>query len=133
MEKDNLCLKCPIEVRGYCCCSNLHYGGFNILLDNVPCPQLDTETGTCKDYENRGNYAWCLPNEVVYGLGGLPEGCLYVKEDPSREPKPKRLITKIIEGRSKRIQKLLLRKYALFNVLPFNELVKYSIRKEVKA
>jgi len=67
------------------------------MLEDVVCPQLDKETKLCSDYENRSNYPWCLIGESLFRNGALPPECLYVKEDPMREPTPMRRIGEILE------------------------------------
>lgn len=95
---ENPCLECP--VRGDCCYLNAIIGGINILLENVPCPHLDTDTGLCTVYEHRDEVSWCLTEDGARNTGGLPRECLYVKEDPSLEENPKRRMEEVMADES---------------------------------
>ncbi len=77
----NRCLAC--ECRGLCCYfSTLIDGKHNIILENHPCSYLNTETGLCIEYKNRKEvFKNCIDIEDAKKIGGLPEGCLYLKKD----------------------------------------------------
>ena len=79
------CLRC--KVRGDCCYVNVPIEGFNIILDNVHCPHLDTETGLCTTYDTRHQYTWCLDDSEMFEKGCLPEACEYLKEYSEGTPK----------------------------------------------
>ena len=128
----NLCLECPDDVRGLCCCINLVIEEYNILLDNVSCPFLDLKTMKCKDYKNRKkNASWCLKGEEIFNKGALPEGCLYLKDHPERENNPKQRITNIIKDLSIKESQHIVNLYNLYNNIPFMNYVDYLIKSEV--
>lgn len=123
-----LCSECPPEVKGTCCNIHIPIGSFNILLEHVVCPYLDSKTKECTIYEDRLKLApWCLPEAEMFGKGGLPEGCLYIKEHPEKEPNPKQRIQKILPTLSKREQAHLVGIYNLFNNIPFMDYTKFTI------
>lgn len=82
-------MKCPKKIQGKCCYFSCLLEGFNIILDKQPCKYLDTKTNLCSDYENRFNVSWCLKGRDMFNQGGLPKGCLYLKNHPERESNPK--------------------------------------------
>ena len=105
-------MECP--VRGRCCFFSVMIEGYNVILDNQPCEFLDLETGLCSDYENRKkNFEYCMNISEIKGRGGLPKGCLYLKEDPTLELHPKENIKDLMnEGK---ISQQGLMMYNLFN------------------
>ncbi len=86
----NRCLVC--EVRGDCCYfSTLIDKKFNIILEDHPCDYLNVDTGLCTHYEDRKEvYENCIDVENAKNLGGLPEGCLYIKKGDKLKYPPKR-------------------------------------------
>lgn len=128
----DLCLECPDDVRGECCCINVVIGKFNIILDNVSCPFLDLKTKKCKDYENRKENAyWCLKGEEMFNTGALPEGCLYLKNHPERENNPKRKIIDIIDNLPLKEAQILVNQYNFYNNIPFMNYVNYMVKSKV--
>lgn len=103
---------------------NYPINGYNIALDNVVCHFFDKETKLCKIYDEREKYApWCLNREEKYGKGALPEGCLYLKEDPSREPNPKRYIIDVIDPLPDEIAQFIVNIYNGYNNLEFKDFI----------
>lgn len=126
---EDLCLDCPDQIRGLCCHINIPFGEFNIVLEHVHCPFLDKETKLCSDYENRQQIAsWCLHGEGMFGKGGLPRGCLYLKDHPEKEPNPKVKIRDILPLLSFNQQGLIVGKYNILNNVPFEEYVKLGLK-----
>jgi len=98
--------------------------GFNVILDNVICPFLNKETKLCSDYENRIRIApWCLNGKDMIGKGGLPKGCLYLKEYSEREPNPKVKIQDVLEQLTPRQQQILVAQYNILNNIPFEKYI----------
>ena len=128
----DLCLECPKEIRGLCCCINVIIGKYNIVLDNVCCPFLDLETKRCKDYKNRKkNASWCLKGEEMFNTEALPEGCLYLKDHPERESNPKRKIIDVIDKLPLKESQIIVNQYNFFNNIPFMNYVNYLVKSEV--
>ena len=128
IEQKNLCEKCPDEVRGLCCHINIPIGSFNIVMEHVHCPFLDEKTRLCSDYKNRKTLApWCLHGEEMFGKGGLPEGCLYLKDHPEKEPHPKQKIRDILPLLKHHEQLELVGKYNTFNNIPFQKYVDWGL------
>lgn len=121
----DLCLKCP--ERGLCCHINIPIGGFNIVLEHVHCPFLDPETKLCSDYENRTKIApWCLHGNGMFGKGGLPKECLYLKDHPELEPNPKVKIRDILPLLSPFRQQELVGIYNILNNTPFQDYIEMT-------
>ena len=144
--KDEFCLDCPDEVRGRCC----HMGGkigifsdmiekemnvrfpfsnrtknTNLCLEHVICPNLNPETKLCTIYETRLKEAhWCISGDKLFGNGALPEGCLYLKEHPEREPYPKMNFKKIKIKLRHNEKAALVELINMFNNIPFLEYTK---------
>ena len=72
------CLRC--KVRGDCCYVNMPIEGYNLILDNVHCPELDIETGLCTCYNERHKHPWCLDDSEMFEKGCLPKDCEYLKD-----------------------------------------------------
>ena len=126
---EELCEKCPDGVRGMCCHVNIPIGEFNITLENVHCPFLNTETMLCSDYANRKTLApWCLHGENMFGKGGLPKGCLYLKDCPEKEPHPKQMIKDILPQLPHHKQLELVGKYNFFNNVLFKVYVDWGLK-----
>jgi len=102
MKEENLCLTCPIEIRGKCCffsCLLVDVNGnkYNVILDNQYCEFLDLKTGLCSDYENRKkNFKHCLDISELRNKGSLPKECPYLIRDPTLEKNPKVNIKDIV-------------------------------------
>jgi len=127
---ENLCKKCPDGIRGLCCCVNVPIGSFNLVMENVPCPFLDLETMFCSDYENRKQLApWCLHGENMFGKGGLPKGCLHLKDHPEKEPHPKIKIRDILSSLPFYQQQELVAKYNFFNNINFKKYMEWGLAK----
>ena len=90
MKLKNLCLDCPEDIRGKCCHVSAYIGKYNIILNNVACPYLNPFTGECAVYDHRDKKPkWCVRDKKMFNRGCLPEGCLYLLEDPTREKNPR--------------------------------------------
>lgn len=126
---EDLCLDCPNEIRGLCCHINVPIAGHNIVLEHVHCPFLDKETKLCSDYENRKQIApWCLHGEGMFGKGGLPKGCLYLKNHPEKEKKPKVKISYVLSLLPFNKQGSIVGIYNILNNTPFEEFVKIGLK-----
>lgn len=126
-------MECPDSVRGICCNIAFPIGEFNIILENVVCPFFDKEKKLCSDYENRLKIApWCLPENQMFGKGGLPKGCLYLKNHPEKEPKPKVKIRDILPQFSPQEQQRLVALYNFLNNIPFMDFVSMTIKNTIK-
>ena len=125
------CLQC--KVRGLCCYVNLELEGFNIILDNVHCPELDTETGLCTGYKNRHKNSWCLDDSEMFEKGCLPANCEYLKEEKYKEVKPKIQFRTFLDDPEIpfAIKQLVLGQYNRYNNIPFKTYVKHLYQKEV--
>lgn len=133
-KRKDLCLLCPDGIRGTCCFMNIPIGSFNIMLENVPCPYLDLEKMFCSDFEHRHQLApWCLDKEHMFGKGGLPKGCLYLKQHPEKEPHPKEKIQEILPNLPHHQQLELVGKYNFFNNVDFMKYIEWSRSKEAHA
>lgn len=75
---ENLCDKCPRELKGLCCYSATYIEGHHIILTKYPCPYLDIETKLCMVYEDRLKH--CITVEVGLKDNRLPKDCMYVKK-----------------------------------------------------
>ena len=127
-ESLSICLKCDDSIRGMCCHVNVPIGEFNIVLEHVHCPFLDLDTMVCSDYENRKQLApWCLHGENMFGKGGLPKGCLHLKEHPEKEPHPKIKIREILPQLPLHKQQQLVATYNCFNNVPFQKYVEFGL------
>jgi uncharacterized cysteine cluster protein YcgN (CxxCxxCC family) len=128
----SLCAVCPDGIRGLCCHIAMPIDGFNVILDHVVCPNLNLETKKCKVYDTRLENHWCLPDEEMFNKGGLPEGCLYLKEHP--EDNPKISIQKIIEivPMSPRLH-MIVAQYNIANNVDFMAYTNFTVKnKEAK-
>ena len=97
MNQKNLCKDCPKEVKGKCCFYNIELEGYNIILRNQPCKYLNLKTMECSDYEHRLQInPYCHHSGDMYNFGGLPKGCLYLKDHPELEENPKIDISEVI-------------------------------------
>jgi uncharacterized cysteine cluster protein YcgN (CxxCxxCC family) len=133
IDNENLCIKC--KVRGKCCYINVPIEGHNILLDNVPCPHLNIETGLCKDYDNRHKYHWCLTAENIYEHGGLPKGCSYLINNKGKENNPCVDVLDVIGeviGKPTIKQQKIVAQYNLYNNIDFMVYTPYTIKNEVE-
>lgn len=123
---ENLCPNCPDGTRGICCHINVPMDGHNIVLDHVHCPRLDKKTQLCSDYENRKKFApWCLHGENMFGKGGLPKDCLYLKDNPEKEPNPKVRILDLPFHEQQKLVGL----YNVYNNVPFKVYVELGLEK----
>lgn len=126
----NLCIECADGIRGLCCCINVPIGSFNIVMENVSCPFLDKDTMFCSDYEGRKQLApWCLHGENMFGHGGLPKDCLYLKDHPEKEPKPKVKIRDVLSSLPFYQQQELVAKYNFFNNVDFKKYIEWGLAK----
>jgi len=124
---EELCKKCPVDIKGYCCFLNVRLGDYNIILENQPCPHLDLKTKECTVYDRRKELApHCLDAEKTIGMGGLPKGCLYLKGHEKEEPHPKVFIKSIVH----KLAKEHIGFFNLVNNIPFEKFVAYP--EEVK-
>ena len=122
MKIENLCLKCPDQIRGLCCNINIPIEGFNIILENVVCPFFNKETKLCSDYKNREEIApWCLNGKEKFNKGALPKECLYLKGHSERELNPKIKIRDILHRLSQQRQQKLVYIYNILNNIPFEK------------
>lgn len=85
----NRCLVCP--VRGLCCYFSTMIDGENVILEDHPCDYLNINTGLCTRFKDRKEvFKNCLSIEDAKKIGGLPEGCLYLKKGEKLNYPPKR-------------------------------------------
>lgn len=81
---------------------------------------LETKTNKCMVYDNREKIApWCLKGKDMFNKGGLPEGCLYLKENPELEKIPKVHIKDILKDLPRHEQLEIVGKYNHYNNIPF--------------
>lgn len=123
----NLCKNCPEKIKGYCCFLNMDLGIHNIILENVPCPYLDLETKLCKVYSRRDKEApWCLNIKEGIKKGGLPKGCLYLRNKIiDKPPYPKVFIKDIIDE----LKPIHIAIYNTINNIPFEDIISLSNEK----
>lgn len=50
-------------------------------MSEKPCEYLNRETGLCTTYKDRSKVPWCREGEEIFKCGGLPDGCLLIKEN----------------------------------------------------
>lgn len=125
---EDLCQKCEDSIRGLCCHINVPIGEFNIVMEHVHCPMLDEKTQLCSNYKSRKKYApWCLHGEEMFGKGGLPKECLYLKGHPEKEPHPKIKIRDILPNLPFHKQQELVGKYNFFNNVGFMKYVEWGL------
>jgi len=87
MNKENLCLKCPVQ--GRCCYHSIMIEGYNIILDHQPCELLDIETKLCKNFEKRKEIFDYCKDTFESNTGAFPKECLYLKAGKIHEKYPK--------------------------------------------
>lgn len=82
VPEENLCEKCPKDIRGKCCYISTTLEDYQIILTNHPCNFLDLETNNCTIYEERRkHHPNCLSIEEMILLGTVPKECPYVRDD----------------------------------------------------
>ncbi len=125
----NKCLQC--KVRGDCCYVNIPIEGYNVILDNVHCPKLDTKTGLCTTYENRHVNSWCLDDNEMFEKGCLPKGCEYLK-DGKNEQNPKIHLGDILNNIKipEDIKKRAWTEFHNFDRMPFEMFIQVLHKKE---
>ena len=94
----NLCLQCPDDIKGICCCFPFPMGEFVVALTNQYCEHYNPETKRCKKYANRKKaFKHCTGIKEGIKNSGLPLGCLYLKGKEHLIKKPKMKFEDIVD------------------------------------
>jgi uncharacterized cysteine cluster protein YcgN (CxxCxxCC family) len=103
----------------------------NLCLEHTYCPNLNPETKLCNVYKTRLQIVpWCLTGNGLFNNGALPQGCLYLKEKPEREPNPKTSFADILPRLTPNQRAALVMLINTFNNVPFMKYTKYMIQNE---